>query len=154
MSVRSDGPRASCGRVSLAAAITAIAPRTIAPAHHALALPAAAIGSWLPATVGPGAASRARVWRKAHLPAARAGPAVRCVMVISGLVVTLADGARPEALGDLLAPAQVEWGAASGRRHPLVIESQSQFEAMALHEALGASRFVEFVDVTYIAEDG
>lgn len=74
-------------------------------------------------------------------------------MVISGLVVTLAEGARPEALGELLASAQAEWGEASGRRRPLVIESKSQHEARTLYQALCDSALVEFVDVTYVAED-
>src|SRR5690606_34338235 len=86
-------------------------------------------------------------------PAARASKPVRCTMVISGLVVTLAEGARPEALGDLLAPAQAQWGEACGRRRPLVIESKSQHEARALYRALCDSALVEFVDVTYVAED-
>jgi hypothetical protein len=75
-------------------------------------------------------------------------------MVISGLVVTLTEGARPESLRDLLRGAQAEWGEASGRRHPLVIETKSQDEARALHEALATCSHVEFVDVTYVAEDG
>jgi len=74
-------------------------------------------------------------------------------MVISGLVVTLAQGARPEALEHLLPPAQAQWGDAAGRRYPLVVETESQVEARALHEALATSDLVEFVDVTYVAED-
>lgn len=74
-------------------------------------------------------------------------------MVISGLVVTLAEGAQPEALGELLAPAQAQWGEPCGRRRPLVIESESQQDARTLYQALCDSALVEFVDVTYVAVD-
>src|SRR5690606_11463822 len=85
--------------------------------------------------------------------AARASEPVRCSMVISGLVVTLAEGAQPEALGALLASAQAQWGEPCGRRRPLVIESKSQPDARTLYQALCDSALVEFVDVTYVAED-
>ncbi|MCU0658318.1 MAG: hypothetical protein MUF64_24575 [Polyangiaceae bacterium] len=77
-------------------------------------------------------------------------------MMISGLVVTLAEDPRQQtlALDALRRDARIQLGEGAGRKLPVVVETTTAEESTALVEALGCAAGVDFVDVIYVDFSG
>lgn len=76
-------------------------------------------------------------------------------MVVSGLIITLADdpAGRAQALASLRAHEAFALGAASGRWLPAAMEAPDDHDCRALHDWVAALPGVRFVDVVSVEFD-
>lgn len=79
-------------------------------------------------------------------------PTLTLAMMISGLVVTLAEDPRrrAEALAALGGDGRLTLGEEAGRKLPVVVETGTAQESEELVESLLGTAGVDFVDVVYV----